>query len=128
MRLEWNVGGWFGAQLGATAWILVAAVLVAIRDLQTGLLVGLMFLVPNLVGTILWRRREQLSCYAAMQTLLPIVGAFGLLTVYILNTSSQWQAIQTGGAVSAEFAYALISLVIVVLMAMFYLRFGRDSK
>lgn len=127
MKLEWNFGGWFGGQLGGTAWILVAAVLVAFRDPQTGLWVGLMFLVPNLVGTLLWRRRERLSCYTAMQILLPVVGAFGLLTVYLLDRSNEWEGIQTGGAVSAEHAYVLICLVVVVLIAMFYVRFGRGS-
>ncbi len=126
MRLEWNLGGWFGGQLGGTLWILVAAVLSAVRDLETGALVLVTFLIPNIIGTILWRRRDRLSCYIAIQMLLPLVGVFSLLAVYILDSSNQWLAIQSGGSVSAMSTYGLIILVVALLMLVFYFRFGRN--
>ena len=39
---QWNAGGWFGGQIGGTAWMLVAGVL--------GLAILVCFLIPNVVG------------------------------------------------------------------------------
>ncbi len=128
MKLEWNLGGWFGGQLGGTLWILIAAVLSATRDLETGALVFLTFLIPNIFGTILWHRRDRLSCYVAIQMLLPLIGICSFLAVYILDRSNQWLAIQSGGQVSATFTYGLILLVIPLLFLIFYFRFGRHSN
>ncbi len=125
MKLEWNFGGWFGGQFGGTLWILVAAVLSAVRDLETGALVLVTFLIPNIIGTILWRQRDRLSCYAAIQMLLPLVGIFSLLAVYILDSSNQWLVIQSGGSISAMSTYGLIILAVAVLFLVFYFRFGR---
>lgn len=128
MKLEWNLGGWLGSQLGGTLWILIAAVLSAIRDLETGALVLVMFLIPNTIGTILWLRRDRLSCYVAIQMLLALVGVFSLLAVYILDSSNQWLAIQSGGSVSAMSTYGLIILLFPLIFLLFYFRFGRHSN
>lgn len=48
--MHWNAGGWFGGQLGATIWVLIAGILTVIRDLTTGLLVLGLFLIPNVIG------------------------------------------------------------------------------
>ena len=126
MRLEWNAGGWFGTQLGGTLWILVAAVLVSARDPQTGMIVGAVFVAPNVVGSILWSRRARASCYSAIQTLLSVMGVASLLAVYVLERSSEWMTIQRGGTVGAGSTYALIVAVTLGLMLLFYVRFGRQ--
>lgn len=124
MTLEWNAGGWFGGQIGSTAWILVAAVLAGLRDSTTGLILLAIFLLPNFTGTIFWLQKR-LSCYAAMQWLLVLVGISGVAAVYVLERALIWREIQSGGEVSASYAYALIVLVVLALMALFYFRFGR---
>ncbi len=128
MKLEWNLGGWFGSQLGGTLWILIAAVLSGIRDLETGGLVLVTFLIPNIIGTFLWHGRDRVSCYIAIQMLLPLLGIFSFLAVYILDSSNQWLAIQSGGSVSATATYGLIILGVSLLFLIFYFRFGRHSK
>lgn len=128
MKLEWNLGSWFGAQLGSTAWILIASVLTVARDFRTGALVFAVFLVPNIVGTVLWRRREHLSCSIALQVLLPAIGVCGLLAVYILDRTNHWLAIQSGGSVSAPWGYAIIILVVALLMVVMHARYGRDTS
>ena len=122
--MNWNVGGWFGGQLGATVWILVAGILTAIRDLPTGVFVVLLFVIPNVVGVVLWLSRK-LSCYATTQILIGITGIFGLVTVYVLENANAWEQMQTGGQVSAQSSYWIIGLVYAGLMLMFYVRFGR---
>jgi hypothetical protein len=73
----------------------------------------------------IWRRRDKLSAYTGVQILLPIVGAVGLATVYVLESSNIYESIQVGGTVSARSTYGLIVLVIAVLMLVFYFQFGR---
>lgn len=125
--MNWNVGGWFGGQLGATVWILVAGILTAIRDLPTGVFVVLLFAIPNVVGVVLWLSRK-LSCYASTQVLIGISGTCGLVTVYALENANAWEQIQTGGQVSAQSSYWIIGLVYSGLMLMFYVGFGRPGN
>ncbi len=127
MSLEWNASGWFGAQLGGTAWILVAAVLTIVRDIPTGLILLIIFLAPNIIGYLLWRT-QKLSCYASIQILFSLVGVFGLLAIYILEQRHRWIEIQTGGSFPAVSAYYMVIFVTIVLMVVFYLRFGRKSN
>jgi cation transporter-like permease len=124
-RMQWNLGGWLGAQLGSTAWILVAGVLSLGADINTSLIVIALFVIGNIAGMLVWRRRERLSAYAGIQILLPIVGIVGLAAVYVLENSGIYESIQIGSNVSARSTYGIIILVVAALMLMFYFRFGR---
>ena len=121
--MNWNVGGWFGGQLGATVWMLVAGILTAIRDLPTGIFVVLLFAIPNVVGVALWLSRK-LSCYASTQLLIGVSGICSLVTVYVLDKANTWMQMQTGAQVSAQSSYWIIGLVYGGLILMFYVRFG----
>ena len=125
--MNWNAAGWFGGQVGATLWMLIAGTLAAARDLPMGMAVLLLFAVPNVVGAALWLSRR-LSCYASMQILIAITGACSLAAVHVLERANAWLQIQTGGQVSGQSSYLLIGLVFGGLMLMFYLRFGRGGQ
>ena len=112
--------------MGGTAWILIAAAISWGHDASTGLALLLFFLVPNLIGLILWHQRK-LSCYLSLQIVLALCGLFGLLAIYVLDRNDLWMEIQTGGAVSTETAYFLLTVTVVVVMASFHLRFGRQN-
>lgn len=124
-QMQWNLGGWLGAQLGSTVWILVAGVLSLWVDVKTALVVMALFTVANVIGIAIWRHRDELSAYAGIQTLLPVVAVVGLATVYVLDRAGIYEAIQVGGTVSARSTYAVIILVVAALMFMFYFQFGR---
>ena len=126
MKLEWNTGGWFGSQIGGSCWILVAAILSASRDVAMGLVLLTIFLIPNVVGYVLWRRRT-LSCYAAIQWLIALTGVSGVLAIYVLDRGRMWYEIQIGGSISAAAAYGVLVLATAGLMSMLYFRFGRDT-
>lgn len=126
MKMEWNAGGWFGSQLGGSLWILVASVLSAIRDPSTGLILFAIFAAPNIVGYLLWRK-QNLSCYKAMQILIGLMGICGLLAIFVLDRGQLWREIQSGGSISAASAYLLVTFVFALLMVVFYFRFGRDD-
>jgi len=106
---------------------LVAAGLTAARDLPVGLILLAVFIVPNTIGYLLWRR-QNLSCYAATQILVGLMGVSGLLTVYVLDREHLWLEIQTGASVSAVSAYYIVTFVVGILMLMFYFRFGRKDN
>ncbi len=124
-QMQWNIGGWLGAQLGGTIWILVAGILSLWVDVTTAIIIIALFVLANVIGMAIWRRRDKLSAYTGVQILLPIVGAVGLATVYVLESSNIFESIQVGGTVSARSTYGLIVLVIAVLMLVFYFQFGR---
>ncbi len=126
-QMRWNPGGWFGAQLGSTVWILVAGILSLWVDVTTAMAVIALFVLANVIGMAIWRRREKLSAYAGIQILLPIVGVVGLAAVYVLERSGIFESIQVGGTVSARSTYGLIILVVAALMLMFYFQFGRKG-
>ena len=126
MQLEWNSGGWFGSQLGATVWILVAAAISSGHDISTGMVLLLIFLLPNVAGLILWRSRK-LSCYLSLQILFALCGVAGLAAIYLLDKSKLWLEIQTGGAVSKEMAYLLLTVTVLGVMAGFHLKYGRSK-
>lgn len=67
---QWNAGGWFGSQLGSTAYLLIMGLVVLFDSPRDGGPVLLCGLVPNLVGWILWRRRDRIRPYPALQALL----------------------------------------------------------
>ncbi len=124
-QMRWNIGGWLGAQVGGTVWILVAGILSLWIDVNTAMIVIGLFVISNVVGMLIWRRRDKMSAYAGIQILLPIVGAAGLATVYMLDRSNIYEAIQVGGTVSARSTYGIIILVVAMLMLTFYFQFGR---
>jgi len=125
VNLEWNAGGWFGGQLGGTAWILVAAAITTGRDITTGFILLVIFLVPNIIGYSLWRM-QKMSCYASLQILLILIGVFGLLAIYVLERRHLWIEIQMSSPVSAAYAYYMIIFITAILMVVFYFRFGRE--
>ncbi len=125
-QMQWNIGGWLGAQLGSTVWILVAGILSLWVDVNTAMVVIGLFVLANVVGMLIWNRRDKMSAYKGIQILLPIVGAAGLATVYMLERSNIYESIQVGGTVSARSTYGIIVLVVAALMLMFYFQHGRN--
>ena len=126
MRLQWNAGGWFGSQIGGTVWILVAAALSAFHDVSAGVILLVVFGIPNILGYLLWRKKS-LTCYAATQILVAVMGVCSLLAIYILDRVGLWREIQTGGSISAASGYFVVGIVFAAVMLMFYVRFGRDA-
>ncbi|MBW2232959.1 MAG: hypothetical protein JRH17_21440 [Deltaproteobacteria bacterium] len=83
---QWNRGGWFGSQLGATLWLVLLGALLLAQSKAVGGLVVLFGLVPNLIGLALWRRRHSLSPYPAVQGLIATCGLSALLAMLCIRT------------------------------------------
>ncbi len=118
MKLQ--ASGWFGAQLGGTIWILIAAAAVWVLDAPEFIdLIGI-FLAANLIGFGLWSYRHKVKPLLALELLIVTVALAGLLSVYILDKAQLFMRIQVGGQVSAQSTYIIIVAISLSLMLLFY--------
>lgn len=102
--------------------MLVAGILAFRLDFEAGVIVLVLFAVANVAGLVLWSRRPTLSAYTGLQIMLIIAGATGIAATYVLDTAEVFEAIQSGGSVSAEFMYLAISGVVLSLLIAFSYR------
>lgn len=92
-RFQWNPGGWFGPQIGATVWLLAAALILAPQHIEAGGIALLCFLFPNIFGLILYRRRNRIAPYPALQWLILLIGIVSTIFVVYLNRSGLVQEV-----------------------------------
>jgi hypothetical protein len=90
--IQWNRGGWFGGQVGATLWLVLLGCLVMAQGRMVGAAVLLFGLLPNLVGLALWRNRHRLSPYPALQLLIATAAVSALVSMLILWRSGAPEA------------------------------------
>ena len=84
-RFQWNMGGWFGIQLGGTSWMLIGAVvLVPYAPKVAGIWLAC-FAVANAIGFWMWCHRDWLRPYPALQALLLVCGVNGLTALVALH-------------------------------------------
>ena len=120
--LVWNAGGWFGAQLGGSCWIAICAGLLGGHDAAVAMAVLAVFATANVGGAAMWLARQRLPAYRAMQALMVLLGAAGVLAVLVIERSGLWFVVQgRGGTVSAGQMYLLIPVVTLALMVLFRL-------
>lgn len=126
-HFQWNTGGWFGGQLGGTAWMLVGAgVLAALAPGHAAIWLSC-FLVANLVGLSLWRRRDRLSPYVAIQLLLGTCGVVGLVALGMLEWLRPDAARQLSGERRSLFALGIVPLLMTWFAIMEYLARARKA-
>jgi hypothetical protein len=88
---QWNTGGWFGSQVGGTAFMLTGAIWLTLFAPLVGLIWLAGFVVCNAVGIGLWRRRARIAPFTAMAILLAtilVVGLLELSTIDLLHSPS----------------------------------------
>ncbi len=86
-RFQWNRGGWFGGQIGSTLWLILLGGSLLMRGRSAGAALLALGLIPNLVGTWLWRHRRTRSPYSALQLLVAVAGACALVGLQVLSRS-----------------------------------------
>ena len=84
--IQWNAGSWFGPQVGGTFWLLGSAFLLLGQTPQLAAVLFGCFVLPNLVGTIIWMNRDKLDPYRALQAL--ILALFVFTTIALV--SADW--------------------------------------
>lgn len=78
---HWNKGAWFGGQIGCTAWLLPTGLILLVQRPFIGILWLSVFLAINGFGFSLWKRRDRLSIFLALQMLLFACGIGGLMAL-----------------------------------------------
>ncbi len=71
---QWNRGGWFGAQLGGTLWLLLLGLLLLSQGDPAGFGPLGLALTANGVGLLLWRRRDRIAPHPGLQLLVTVCG------------------------------------------------------
>ncbi len=118
---QWNKGGWLGAQLGGTCWLFILGVLLSPKDPLTGTVMLACCAASNLVGWSLWKRRDHLRAYPALQILFVVEGLFALLAIAFLHLRDAMRHLPEQSQVSLPTMYGAL-LVFPGLLLLFHVQ------
>lgn len=126
---SWNAGGWFGSQLGSTLWLAISAAVLAGRSAAVASIVFTLFLIINLVGVLLWRRRSRMSVFLAMQGLLAVFWVSSMAAIFVIDRAGLWETLAVGARnnLSAPRTYVLLTVLVLALGVMFRFRERKRS-
>ncbi len=125
---QWNVGGWFGGQVGSTLWLLILGVLLCFRGHVVAGLVALgCFAAANLFGTVLWTLRHRVAPFPAIECLLGVIFLFTIVALVAMDVLGVMQEIDPRMASSAWGLYWVLA-VFPGLMLMMYLMERANRK
>jgi hypothetical protein len=123
-KFQWNTGGWFGAQIGSTLWLLLIGAMILNTNAIMGSILLFLFILPNLAGWILWRERHRIEPYPAIQSLLGTIGLSSLFAVIILDLSGYIVKLEPGMRTSPKQAYWYLLIFPVLMIAFHFLNSG----
>ncbi|MBI3786207.1 MAG: hypothetical protein HY270_22700 [Deltaproteobacteria bacterium] len=118
---QWNAGAWFGSQLGCTIWLLIYGMLSVAKDLWTAVLSIGGFFVLNAWGVHLWRLRDRLAAYPAMQRFLLMSTPVVALLTFVANRRGVSQPPNPGDSVSTYLPYWIVLVCPALMLGMFVL-------
>ena len=116
-QFQWSNGGWFGSQVGATAYLVMLGIALMFTKPLPGIIILLCGIVPNIVGYGLWTRRDRISPHAALQWLLFTLFCFTALAV---GTAVFYERTEQFPAFSGAAHNVWLPLIFPAMMLMFY--------
>ena len=120
-KFQWNTGGWFGAQIGSTLWLLLLGMILLNKNVIIGSIILLFFILPNMMGWIIWNERHRIEPYPAIQALLGMIGFSSLFAVIILDLSGYITKLEPGMRDSPKQAYWYLLIFPVLIIAFHFL-------
>ncbi len=120
-KFQWNTGGWFGAQIGSTLWLLLLGMILLNKNVIIGSIILLFFILPNMMGWIIWNERHRIEPYPAIQALLGMIGFSSLFAVIILDLSGYITKLEPGMRDSPKQAYGYLLIFPVLMIAFHFL-------
>ncbi len=117
-KFRWNTWGWFGSQIGSTAWLFIVAADTVPKSALAATWLASCAAAPNILGCILWMKRDRLAPYPAIQLLITGIGVFTLLALLIADHFSVLPIIDSRLMASPRQAYWLLC-IFPLLMAWF---------
>jgi hypothetical protein len=122
---HWQAGGWFGSQLGGTAWLFVGAMVIATESLSSAAVLAACGLAANVVGTLLWSQRTRLDPYRALQVLAATIVFAGAIATRWLELRGEFQLLDP--RVSPHTMYVMLGVLWLGLGALFAFK-GRAAR
>ncbi len=80
---RWSTGGWFGSQIGGTGWMIPYGIIAALKSLLPGLFILGCAILANVIGHQLWKRRDRIHPYPAVQMLVFEVGVISAMVLWV---------------------------------------------
>jgi len=120
-KFQWNTVGWFGAQIGSTLWLLLLGMILLNKTVIIGSIILLFFILPNMMGWIIWNERHRIDPYPAIQALMGVIGFSSLFAVIILDLSSYITKLEPGMRDSPKQAYGYLLIFPVLMIAFHFL-------
>lgn len=80
---QWYNEGWFGGQIGSTCWLLFIAF--RLENKLASIILIACFTLSNLIGTFLWKNRDKIDPYKAMQILLANIFLFTAIAMISMD-------------------------------------------
>jgi hypothetical protein len=84
-RFQWNAGGWFGGQVGSTIWMIIAGVVLLARGVVPGIWLLVCFAATNVIGFVIWSRRDRIAPHPAIQCLLAVMAVATAIGLILLD-------------------------------------------
>jgi hypothetical protein len=122
---HWQAGGWFGSQLGGTAWLLVAALVIAPQSPTSAAVLLGCGVAANLIGCLLWVRRARLDPYHALQVLVAATVLAGAAATRWLELRGEFALLDP--RVSPRAMYLLLAALWLTLTIVFAYK-GRAAR
>ena len=116
-QFQWNTGGWFGSQIGSTAYLILLGTLLAIKEMMPGLVILFCGLIPNFVGYRMWSNRNRLAPYPAIQKLLLTIFLF---TAMALGTAIYFEHVDNSQHLVGARMSLWILLIFPAIMLLFH--------
>jgi hypothetical protein len=114
---HWHASGWFGSQLGGTAWLFIGSLVVGFESPQSAAVLLGCALASNLAGCLLWAQRARLDPYRALQALVAVVVLAGAVATRWLEARGEFSLLDP--RVSPRTMYLLFVVLLLVLLAVF---------
>ena len=114
-QFQWNAG-WFGGQIGGTAYLIILGIILAFVDPAPGIIILSCGVIPNIVGCALWKRRDKLAPYPSMQLLMVVIfisTVIAFVTAFHFSRNTEWHF-------DLDFRIAWILLLYPALMLWFH--------
>jgi hypothetical protein len=119
-RFQWNAGGWFGGQVGSTVWLFILAGETFQKSPHAAMWLTFCAAAPNVLGCLLWTRRDRLAPHPTLQFLIAGIGLFSILALFIADYFHVLPIIDSRFMTSPRQGY-WVMLIFPLLMAQFAL-------
>ena len=117
-RFQWNVGGWFGGVVGGSAWLIpTTAILAWNNQSRLALLPAGCWLLVNLIGCVLWYRRDRVRPFPALVGVLCLLAVLTPLVWFVISSNATPASLSSLNWPQRGMGAAMVALIFPALIA-----------